>query len=487
MSEYLCPVCGSTVNTPVLGAENIDGICQCCGHNYKGQSLDSFDKISSLYDSPIDRHVGSLPELSSIQEIEKMAESPLVQHLREFEESPVMKSLREFEESSVMKSLREFEESSVMKSLREFEESPVMKHLRELEESPLMQQLRMMNETPIAQHIREIEESSLVKYLREVNEFPSSTVSDLARFDELAFGHNNISRSIADSINGFQSASQSLADIITPLNAAAGFSLQSNWRETLTNQVGRLHLDWLDTSPTRSLVGFAHLSRLHEALDFESPFSSLVSDLVNEELGRPENDEGYVDEPSDEPLFGFNESLTAFQEDSYSEVVITAGFQLKLPDIKSINGISDGDKSAQFYPEAGPIVTHLELSLRHAVCLVAGKIGVPFHQLAPGDVLSKCKERRDICRQANEPVLDLIHYADFMDLLKLIQLKKMWKGEFENVFFSREDIVSSMHRVSLTRNAIFHSRPLRKDQYLTLVVEAHRIRESLRAAKLINN
>ena len=128
-----------------------------------------------------------------------------------------------------------------------------------------------------------------------------------------------------------ESVSAQLARIVEPWGSA--FASVSAWEASLTARMATLQTPWaLQDRLGQSMIGFAHLSRLSDAVHTEEPYSEPVGELVADELG-----DGIEAEQDDSPTSrdtaaieaGLNPDLIAFPPSAHSEVVIAAGFNVR--------------------------------------------------------------------------------------------------------------------------------------------------------------
>lgn len=94
------------------------------------------------------------------------------------------------------------------------------------------------------------------------------------------------------------------------------------------------------------------------------------------------------------------------------------------------------------------------------------------------------KQKRDSAVKKGEEEQPMIWYADFTDYERIITRKDNWKDTFEGKFINMMDLQISFQRLYPIRNCTMHTRPLTKEDFLLLTVEAQRI---LRAIGEIEN
>ena len=269
------------------------------------------------------------------------------------------------------------------------------------------------------------------------------------------------------------------------LNLGAAFASISDWEASLTARMAALQPQWvLQSYPDQSVIGFARLLQLSDAVHTEEPYSEPVRELVAEELG-----DGVEAEQDDSPTArdtaaieaGLDPALIAFQPATYSEVVIKAGFNFDLPPPPVPRAIESADPDAVFDPKHGQVMIVLEQQLRNIVekCLEALEGEMWMKRRVPGDMRKRWQERQEEDRQAGRSVYSPIYYADFMDLAEVIKRGDNWRDSFKPIFRDQDDLMVSFRRLLPVRNALAHSRPLGRAAVLTLMSEATRIFKTL--------
>ena len=275
-----------------------------------------------------------------------------------------------------------------------------------------------------------------------------------------------------------------LARIVEPWGSA--FASGAAWEASLTARMATLQTQWaLRDCLDQSVIGFAHLSRLSDAVHTEEPYSELVGELVNDELGDGVEAEEEDNSPASHDTAaieaGLNPDLIAFPPSAYSKVVIAVGFNFRLPPSPMPQAVESADPDAVFDPIHGRVMTELEQRLRNIVekCLKALDGEKWMKRRVHEQVRKRWLERQEEDRQAGRPVYPPIQYADFMDLADVIGRADNWRDAFEPIFRNRDDLMVSFRRLHPVRNALAHSRPLGRVYVLTLVSEATRIFNAL--------
>ena len=274
--------------------------------------------------------------------------------------------------------------------------------------------------------------------------------------------------------------------VFESLNLRDAFASISDWEASLTARMATLQTQWvLRDYPDQSLIGFARLLRLSDAVHTEEPYSEPVGELLADELGDGVEEEQKEDSPTARDATaiaaGLNPALIAFPPATYSEVVIGAGFKFHLPPPPIPQAIESTDPDAMFDPMHGQVITALEQQLRKIVeeCLRALEGEKWMKRRVPEDMRKRWLERQEEARQDGRSVYPPIQYADFMDLAHVIRQANNWREAFEPIFQNPDDLMASFRRLHPVRKAIAHSRPLDRVDVLFLFSEATRIFNAL--------
>ena len=172
--------------------------------------------------------------------------------------------------------------------------------------------------------------------------------------------------------------------------------------------------------------------------------------------------------------------------DSGNTLSIQVGFSVSLGSIPIPQAIEAVNPEVTSDPRYWRIFVTLEQHLRSFVKRSLEKsVGNNWiRQRVPEDVRKNWTTRQNEDRVLRKPIYELIQYADFMDLEKIIIRKDNWQEVFKHVFRNRDDIRVTFARLHPIRNAIAHGRPLDSDDTLSLINEATRIFHSLRLKEL---
>ncbi|MDR5859441.1 hypothetical protein FZZ93_05610 [Halomonas eurihalina] len=402
------------------------------------RAMDALDKFKS---SAINKELINTEGMSPLREFESLDNSPLVQELEKHERLLYSANFEELKRvGSAASAYKEYVDT----------ESPITRQLRNLESCSVLNEIQKARES-----------------LLNMGDYPGN------RFSALEGVWDSVSLPILQRFPEFQTVAEQMAELSKPVGLVSDLLTEDAWDSFFVNKVGSLHLDWLSDKTENSLIGFAHLARLNAEIEIKHPFSDYISSFVHDEIGAPVTQESDNDAPSEFP--GFNQDLVEFEESHYVEVVGVAGFELEIPKLEQPEVLEGGVDPSRLRCESSYIIDRLENSLRKAVMIVAFREGYEFKNIAPGDVLKKCRDRQRNARSLQGSCFELIYYSDFMDLLFMIEGKLLWDSVFKHIFISKNDIKASMQRVHPIRNDVSHSRPIYMEHYLTLVVEAKRI------------
>ena len=274
------------------------------------------------------------------------------------------------------------------------------------------------------------------------------------------------------------------ADLARAVESYRGvFDSISSWQSSLAFRMEKVPKPWvLNDHLSKSLVGFARISRLSDAVHTPEPYSAPVVELVGEELGGGyETESEDTEDERDEAAVraGFNPELIAFPSDAYPEVVAAAGFSFRFPPTSPLQVEAPVDHGAGFDPAHRQLFTALEQHLRRVVeNTLTEKVGPRWiEQRVPKGMRRRWEKRREEDRSAGRRVYTTVHYSDFMDLKNVIC--ENWKDGFKSIFKSQNSLNESFQRLHPVRNAIGHSRPLGRADILTLLSEATRIFSAL--------
>lgn len=284
---------------------------------------------------------------------------------------------------------------------------------------------------------------------------------------------------LSKQLEAFSSAA---AEAVRPLQEQ--FDRTESWQKLLAKKMAELHVPWaLEGHLAVSVVGFARVARLHEMAVGPDPFQPAVGETFQEELGDPVEfipNSSEEKRDSDRIDAGLNAELLAFPQESYSHVLFSAGFDLRIEAVAP--PASDrGDTSGKYDSTHASLLGQLENRLR---ILIAGELSRTYgpsweQSRINGGIRRKWQERKQKDHDQRGDSYSLIFYADFMDLCDIIIEGKNWQEVFASFFRSKTDFQVSMQRISPVRNTIGHNRPLVRSDQITLFAEAYRILNSL--------
>lgn len=318
-------------------------------------------------------------------------------------------------------------------------------------------------------------EPEFLKNVREMN--------DLVRQTLIA-----IQPTILPAVSASQQLAREIAGAVAPYEGA--FRETAMWQKSLAERMVSIRSSWaLEAHVDVSVLGFARLSRLSDAVHTSAPFSEPISDLISDELG-----DGRFDEEETAPLEcdaeaverGLHPELIAFTPDAYSEVMYSAGFRFTMISVEPPRAIEAEDRGAVYDPMHWKILVTLENALRNLVEKEMHKLdgSAWLKRRVSGGMRGRWEDRQAEERAAGRPVYSLIYHADFMDLADVICQRNNWPA-FEPIFRRKEDFRVSLERLHPLRKAISHGRPLGRAAVLTLVSEATRVLQALQVARVI--
>ena len=159
----------------------------------------------------------------------------------------------------------------------------------------------------------------------------------------------------------------------------------------------------------------------------------------------------------------------------------TPEFLLYQRQIPIPEAVESPDPDACFGPVFWCLLTNIEQHLRVTIEKNLTELSGSnwIRQRVPYDIRERWKQRQEEDRRKDRPVYGLIYYADFMDLASIIIRRDNWKEMFKSIFKSENEINISLKRLHPIRKSIAHSRPLSKDDILTLASEANQILSAL--------
>ena len=287
-------------------------------------------------------------------------------------------------------------------------------------------------------------------------------------------------RSLAEQI---AAATSELARRIEPFSSTIVSALE--WERSLAARMNSLATSWvLPEKLEESLIGFARLCRLSDAVHTDRPFSPTVADLVAQEFGEGGRAVADITRPESDAVavkVGLNPQLISFPPDAYGEVVLSAGFRFRFTPTEVAQPIGRPDSETVVDPQHWQIMNELERRLRAEVENELGKLSGAkwISQRVPRSLCEKWTARQNKERDSGHEVYALIHYADFMDLSDVIVRSGNWREAFQAIFRNKDDFQVSMHRLHPVRNGLAHARPLSRTEILVLVNEATRIFRAL--------
>lgn len=296
----------------------------------------------------------------------------------------------------------------------------------------------------------------------------------------------------------------------TKLFESASLSSFLPSQKDLISSIAALQPSWPSSRITLdSIEGMTGLMSLRNVV-VTNPFGDLERDAIQNLLGTWD-----ISKLTNVNLFeteartkfyldqGFDARLTAFPTSAYNDALFQSG--LLLPDLFSPvfprtergyypleeeeREVSDDPKVEEEREikarllKAYDIISNLEIRLREFLVDVMERVfGQSWtKQRVPGDIYQQWKEKRDIAKSKGEKEQPILWYADFTDYERIITRKDNWKETFEGKFINVMDVQVSFQRLYPIRNCTMHTRPLTKEDFLLLTVEAQRILRAIGA------
>ncbi len=274
-----------------------------------------------------------------------------------------------------------------------------------------------------------------------------------------------------------------LARTVDPFGGA--LKAAGQWEASLATRMASINAAW--TCPDDlglSMLGFARIARLSDAVHAARPFGGEVAELVTEELGTGADyneEETPAERDSAAVRAGLKSDLITFPELAYDEVIFAAGFQFRLAPTPVPMSLEGADTGALFDTDHSALLTAVEQRLRQCIEEKLSAVEGPawVKRRVAEQVRKRWSERQQEDRDLGRPVYALIQYADFMDLADVILQSNNWKQSFAAVFGNKDDFQVALRRLHPVRKAIAHGRPLCRADVLTLANEATRILRAL--------
>lgn len=257
------------------------------------------------------------------------------------------------------------------------------------------------------------------------------------------------------------------------------------WEDRLSTRMKFIERPWmLADNPANSILGFAHLTRLSDALRHSTPYAPELNVLLQEELGEVVTIDGEATpEEQDNAAIeaGMRPELIAFPREEYRVIIGAAGLVLNLPPLPIPEPLEGSNPGAAFDPMVMEILRQVETRLRMLVDeMLTRQAGSHWtkHRV-PQVIRERWRQRQEEERAKNRPVYAEIYYADLMDLEAVICRGDNWRDSFQDVFPSKLHLSLSLQHLSPIRNDGAHHRPIGMAQRLRLMTEAASILKAL--------
>jgi Swt1-like HEPN len=403
----------------------------------------------------------SLPESTLAKQI-----SEATQFRQQFEASPLSRMMKDLSAQSQVQA-----GSSAVLPKRELWESAALKGLPDWAGAAAVAKFALPDRD-LARYASFMGEAS--KYQAKLNGMG---------FAESAIAAKALSATMPLGKGMFDELTKSLALAVDPF--AGAMKATAQWEASLTSRLALIDAAWARPSDLGiSMVGFARIARLSDAVHVARPFSRAVSELLAEELGvgaDPAPDASPEERESAAIDAGLKSNLIAFPEPTYGQVVFAAGFHFRVGPTPVPVALEAADAGAVFDGNYSSVLIDVEQRLRQFVEQKLSGIegGAWVKRRVAEPVRKRWSERQEEERDTGRPVYSLIQYADFMDIADIIGQGNNWKNVFAATFGNKEDLQVSLRRLHPVRKAIAHGRPLGRSDVLTLVSEATRILRAL--------
>ena len=167
----------------------------------------------------------------------------------------------------------------------------------------------------------------------------------------------------------FDELTESLAHTIDPF--AGTLKAAGLWEASLSSRMASIHSAW--TRPDDlgvSMLGFARIARLSDAVHDALPFSREVAKLVTDEIGNgADTAEDATPSERDAAAIeaGLQLDLIAFPEAAYGEVVFAAGFRFRIRPTPVPAALEAPDAGAAYSAHYSATLIDLERRLRQFV------------------------------------------------------------------------------------------------------------------------
>ncbi|ASL41146.1 MULTISPECIES: Swt1 family HEPN domain-containing protein [Acetobacter] len=404
-----------------------------------------------------------------------MENDPLNQMTKALENHPL---------NQMMKAMDNHPLNQMMKAI---DNHPLNQMMKAMDNHPLNQMMKAMDNHPFNQMMKALENHPLHQMTKALERQAPELLAFQERADALqrAWPSNALAPGLAfqPSVEMIASLSAQLAHAIGPYQSATT-SIKA-WERSLATGMAGLDAPWaISEHLGQSMIGFARLARLGEAVHATVPYAKDVGEFVTSELGsvvETSHDVSPLARDAAAIDAGLNPELIAFPRSSYNRVVFSAGFEFSIPPTSPPQAKENNETDATFDPSHGHILTHVEQRLRQFITqrlhLLSGDNWIK--QRVPEALRNRWLSRQSDDRSSRRPVYDLIQYADFMDLADIVVRKDNWHDVFGVVFLEKDDFVISFRRLHPIRKAIAHSRPIGRADILILMSEATRLLHAL--------
>jgi hypothetical protein len=264
------------------------------------------------------------------------------------------------------------------------------------------------------------------------------------------------------------------ADAVTPWQGQAA----TDWQADLAGRMGAITTDWaLVDAPEASAEAFARLGRLADVVCYSEPYSDESAEALLTDLGVPtEAAEEVESVEAREERFdkaGRERNLIAFPPANFIKITTAAGAPANFPGPPPLVAVGGLIEPVGYSPEVAFLLTSLEAHLRqHVSVRLQAEAGHAWlKQRVPEELRRKWRTMAEEAEVLGKPVFEVIHYANFMDLVDIMARRDNWPF-FSPAFRDPNNLRVSMSRLYSVRNDLAHARPISQTDVLIVRIEA---------------
>ncbi|MEQ8390377.1 MAG: Swt1 family HEPN domain-containing protein [Thalassospira sp.] len=249
-------------------------------------------------------------------------------------------------------------------------------------------------------------------------------------------------------------------------------------------------LNWAEKAG--SLGGIIKLQTIGDLVRVPTSYDPDVGRALREELGdwrdpMTFSDNGEVSRADFYQDVGFDAELVDFRDEDFPVIIEQTGIVRPVSEIEQLLGpfLPEGYR-AQFEEsdlevQAFTWLRALEIAIRFIVDrAMTEAFGSNWAKgRMPNGMYDQWLHKKDKARRADRPVGSLIDFADFSDYIRIIERKDNWSTVFSKFWPRVEDVRESFQRLHFIRIDTMHSRPLIKQDLISLYAEGRRVLEAM--------